>query len=73
MLGSPNDLFYIIIPMHTHDAQGDNICIYVYEPQYEKMYQSPKNSKMIFFQKCDYTSLNYYLEKFDSNVMMVNG
>ena len=45
----------------------------IYEQQSEKIYLSPKYSKMIFFQKSDYTSLNCRLVKFDSNVMMVNG
>ena len=45
-----------------------------YEPQPEKMYLSPKNSKMKFFQKLfDYASPNCHLAKFDSNVMTVNG
>ena len=32
-----------------------------------------KYSKVAFFQKIDYTSLNYHLAKFDSIAMSLNG
>ena len=37
------------------------------------MYLNPKYSKIILFQRGDYTSLNCHLTKFDCNVMMAHG